>query len=330
MKSGLGLLCALLALASMNAAAAASYRDLIVFGDSLSDNGNHAAQNGKDPGQIVTGNDYYPWQAYANGSFSNGPVWGERLAQQLGLPEFKASALGGGNYSYAFAKVLSSGSAAPYSLPEQVKQYLGRTAGVADADALYVLEGGANDLFFNRNTAWNSSAAGLLSTRYANAIGAMVDKLQAAGARHILVLNVPNLGIAPGVSSEGVQISSNASLLAQTMNAALNQRLSMEGPDVQTFDFYGQWTQWRAAGPGASGFGNVSDACGAPSLSCDPNTALFWDAIHPTAKGHAAMAEALFAQVSQVPEPSTGLLLSAGLLALRRRQATRTATPRSI
>ncbi|WIV97165.1 SGNH/GDSL hydrolase family protein [Kinneretia aquatilis] len=309
--------------APLESAHAASYRGLVVFGDSLSDSGNHAAKNGADPSQVISGNDYYPFQAYASGNFSNGPVWGERLAQQLGLSGFKASALGGDNFSYAFAKVLSNGAVAPNSLPDQVKQYLNRAGGVADSESLYILEGGANDLFFNRSTAWNSSAAALLSTRYATGVGAMVDKLQAAGARHILVLNVPNLGIAPGVGGEGSQISSNASLLAQTMNAALTQRLAAEGPEVRVFDFYGQWTQWHAAGPGASGFSNVSDACGAPSLTCDPNTALFWDAIHPTTAAHSAMAEAIFAQVSQVPEPSSLLLWCAGLLLLCKRQSRR-------
>jgi outer membrane lipase/esterase len=314
--------------APVKAAQAASYSGLVVFGDSLSDSGNHAALNGKDAGQLVTGNDYYPWQAYASGGYSNGPVWSERLALQLGLPELKASALGGSNFSYAFAKVLNSASTPPYSLPVQLNQYLNRAGGSADPNALYILVGGANDLFFNRTTAWNSSAANTLSTRFASGVGAMVDKLQAAGARNIVVWNVPNLGVAPGVSGEGAAVSANASLLAQAMNSALSQRLALEGPEVKTFDVYGQWTQWQLAGPGASGFSNVKDACGAPSQSCDADTALFWDAIHPTAKGHAAMADALFSQVSQVsqvPEPASLLLWCAGLFALGMGQGRRQA-----
>jgi outer membrane lipase/esterase len=140
-----------------------------------------------------------------------------------------------------------------------------------------------------------------------------VDSLQAAGAQHILVWNVPNLGISPGVRSFGGGLDADATALAQGMNEALAQRLAGEGPGVRIFDVYGLWTDWAAGGTTAGGFANTSDACGAPSRHCDPDTALFWDAIHPTTAGHAAMAAVLQAQLAPVPEPAGAALFAVGL-----------------
>ncbi len=79
------------------------------------------------------------------------------------------------------------------------------------------------------------------------------------------------------------------------------------------------------AKPGAYGLSNVVDACGAVINACSSNlsTALFYDGIHPTAAGHAILANAIFATVAAVPEPATWLMLAAGVaeLAVHRRRA---------
>ena len=56
-------------------ASAGSYDTLVVFGDSLSDNGNNAATGLVDPLQVITGNTYIPSKTYAPGTYSNGLVW---------------------------------------------------------------------------------------------------------------------------------------------------------------------------------------------------------------------------------------------------------------
>jgi phospholipase/lecithinase/hemolysin len=88
------------------------------------------------------------------------------------------------------------------------------------------------------------------------------------------------------------------------------------------FDIFGLGTS-ITANPGAFGLSNVTDACGAPSNGCDPATAEFWDAIHPTAFAHSEIAEA-FVGVATVPEASTWAMLifgfaGIGLLAYRRK-----------
>lgn len=320
------LFCAGMSLSAMTCAA--SFSDLLVFGDSISDSGNRAADVGKSPGQLISGNNYYPSKPYGSGTYSNGPVWAQTLATSLGLPPLQHSAVGGGNFSYAFASVLRPGSSIPYSLPTQLNRYFARTGAIADSNALYVLAGGANDVFGKLDTPLDAAATQAFNQQYANAVGSMVDSLQAAGARHILVWNVPNLGLAPGLRSEGAAVSGKASALAQGMNSALLQRLSTEGPEVKVFDIYGLWTQWATAPSGTGPFANVSDACGAPSLSCDPASAIFWDAVHPTTAAHTAMAAAMQAQISAVPEPANAILLGAGLCLLMGRARGKTSVPR--
>ncbi|MEO8312727.1 MAG: hypothetical protein ABI520_16275, partial [Caldimonas sp.] len=57
-------------------ASAGPFDQFVVFGDSLSDNGNNAAAGLFDPFQIITGNTYVPSNTYGPvGTYSNGPVW---------------------------------------------------------------------------------------------------------------------------------------------------------------------------------------------------------------------------------------------------------------
>ena len=66
------------------AASAQSYNRLVVFGDSLSDNGNLlAATQGMAPPLPPSAS---PNRTYDTGRFSNGPVAVEHLAAQLGVP----------------------------------------------------------------------------------------------------------------------------------------------------------------------------------------------------------------------------------------------------
>ena len=89
-RYGLAALCAVsLALvpAPTPAQIPSSFSDIVVFGDSLSDNGNLFRLTGQPP------------PPYFKGRFSNGPVWVERLAAPLGLDGITDFALGGATTS---------------------------------------------------------------------------------------------------------------------------------------------------------------------------------------------------------------------------------------
>jgi len=312
----------LLAAASLVAPTAASaYSELVVFGDSLSDSGNNAIAFGTDPGQVITGNSYIPTLPYASGDYSNAAVWTASFAAGLGLTATPSLA-GGGIYAYGGARTRTSPDGVP-SLRDQVTSYLG-TAGSADPDALYVVEGGGN----NARDALEAIADGapLLPTLVSNAlqyavdVKRMVDELKTAGAQHIVVWNTPDLSIAPAITSEGRQAVALAGIVTGSMNQALTRVLAAES-SVVLFDNVALFDN-VVAHPASYGLLNVTDACGAIA-GCDPSTYLFWDGIHPTSAGHQIIADAML-QIAAVPEAGTASMLAVGvvlLIAWRRRQA---------
>lgn len=293
---------------------AAPFSSVVIFGDSLSDSGNNRIAGLFNPAQVITGNTYIPSFTYASGVYSNGPTWATQFTASLGLSAIPSLA---GGTNYAFGGAVTSGAGFPYSLTTQVGQFLGAHP-AAPSDALYVIEGGGNNL---RAAATALSAPGLSfaqqisiisdnASRFATDIGNMVDSLQAAGAQNIIVWNAPNFSGTPFAGATGTQDLS--ALLGSTMNSALAYRLNSE-VGVKTFDVFGL-IGTIAANPGAYGLSNISDACGAAINNCDPATALFWDGIHPSTKGHQLIAGAMMA--AAVPEPSTYLLFAFGLAGL--------------
>jgi phospholipase/lecithinase/hemolysin len=317
---------AAVALASLPAAAS-PYTSLVVFGDSLSDNGNNASFGLYNPGQVITGNTYVPSSTYASGTYSNGPVWASDVASQIGVT-LQPSHLGGTDFAYGGATTGTPGPGPggfPFSLLTQGNQYLASTSNVASPNALYVIEGGGN----NARAALAAIAGGadpattILSTAlsFAANIGTIVDQLQLAGAQHIVVWNTPNIGLAPAVAAAGAAFLGSS--LAASMNAALAGRLAGE-VDVSTFDIFGLGTS-IAVDPLAFGFTNTTDACGAVvGANCDSYA--YWDGIHPTAAAHMVIADALLSIAAPVPEPSTWAMMilgfaGIGFMAYRRRKS---------
>lgn len=299
--------------------AQAQYSDLVVFGDSLSDSGNNALVLGINAGQTITGNGYVPIQPYGSGTYSNGSVWTQRFASALGLNATPALA-GGHNYAFGGAHTLYENPQTfnfPPSLVTQAGAYLQSTGGVADGNVLYVVAGGANDARDVTQAVHDGVSPGeqILATArsYAIGIGGIVDALEAAGARHIIVWDTPNVGITPAATALGESFLGGAT--ASIMNAVLMSRLAGDA-DVSVFDIYGLFQS-----AAVRSFSNVVDACGAVQ-GCDPSTYLFWDGIHPTTAAHQFIADAMMtlAVAAAVPEPATVWCLVVGLVLLSVRQ----------
>src|ERR1019366_2363840 len=128
-------------------AQAGLFTQFVVFGDSLSDNGN---------AYIGTGGAIPAPPLYTVGRFTDGPdttpagmpggLWHEVLAGLLGEPVATPFFAGGANYAVGGAKVLPGDPIIP-SLAQQVGLNLAASGGLADPNALYVFWGGANDLY---------------------------------------------------------------------------------------------------------------------------------------------------------------------------------------
>ncbi len=264
---------------------------IYVFGDSLSDVGNTYNATLQLTGQG------YPPPPYVNGRFSNGSVWVEYLGQQLGLtptsyttiPPGNASVPDGINYAFGGSGSGLSNVILPQApLPGVLAQVNLFTASVAanpqlvDPEALYIVWGGANDYLFGNVTDPQVPV---------NNLSAAVSNLAAAGAKTIMVANLPDLGKVPGTrgnSELSSQLSNLTSLhnssLAQSLNA-LSQSLGPSANiillDVNTL--FNTVTKY----PGAFGFTNVTNACLTSAGICaNPSQYLFWDDYHPTTAGH--------------------------------------------
>ncbi len=277
---------------------ASAYTQLVVFGDSLSDSGNVFASSG---GLI-------PIAPYFDGRFSNGPVWVETLASQLGLSA-TPSLSGGTNYAYGGARTGPAGDTPP-SLVDQADTYLIDVANVADPGALYVVAGGGND-------ARDADTAATVAN-----ISDIITDLVTAGAASFLVANVPDLGKTPEAINDGNEAA--ASALAASVNLDLQLALADLrvdlGVTVLELDAFALLNDF-VTNPGNYGFTNVDASCLVIVFPCSaPEQYLFWDTLHPTATAHALIGDAAYAAV--VPLPATAWLLGSalGIAAWRRRR----------
>ena len=110
---------------------------LYVFGDSLVDTGNlFRATGGTFPSPLL----------YAQGRFSNGPLWVEDLSLNLGLPPNPVTNFAFGGSSSGLGNAVLPTAPLP-GLLGQVSLFAGLTP-TADPKALYILSAGANDYLF--------------------------------------------------------------------------------------------------------------------------------------------------------------------------------------
>jgi phospholipase/lecithinase/hemolysin len=314
------------------AAAPLGVTNMVVFGDSLSDNGNaYIATGGAQPGAN-----------YATGMFTDGTnttpstttplgLWSDQLAGKLGLADpgpFLSFAPGATNFAVASADTGYNGS---FFVGDQVNGYLALAPNnTASSTSLYTFWAGANDIADSKSakTAADNIALNIL-------------QLAGAGAKTFLWLDLPPLGETPDAFALDTVVPTTTSYLngqSAEFNAEWQTDLyhlqslgiNVVGVDVNSI-FTEVAAQYRAGCTvGASNpycFSNITSPAQGVA-GANPNDYLFWDGHHPTTEADSLIAGLAAADLSAVPEPvSSGQLLAGlallvgGVLRARRRQS---------
>jgi phospholipase/lecithinase/hemolysin len=299
---GVGLL-AWLALA--NSALAGPPHRFVVFGDSLSDPGNAFILTRNL--EIPPFDSIIPSAPYARGAFhfSNGATWVEQLSLiDRALPSAGPALLLPrvlSNYAVGGARARQVGA---FDLPVQVGLFVSDFHGNAPADALYIVFVGGNDLrdalqalAADPTGAGPANAGAILGAALAS-IRSNLLTLQAAGARHFLVANGPDIGLVPAVRLLGPFAQAAGTGLAAQFNAGLEGTLqgleAALGLDIVRLDVFTFMNEVVAA-PASFGLTDVEDACirvntVVHAFCTNPGKFLFWDGIHPTVAGHHLLA----------------------------------------
>jgi outer membrane lipase/esterase len=333
-----------LALTASTAAQAQVFSEVVSFGDSLTDAGNVGTLNGLPPDSSFTTNQDPVYAQILSLMFGLGPqtnysplipgssgsnyAYGGACAIKNGSPI--ALALPG------LPTFTCSNSPGTFSLPAQMI-YAGLLtpagapiAGSADPNALYTYWAGANDilsatsviapggflpngsilyqyLFVNGGNPANATAIAqtVAGQAGATAIGE-IKLLQAAGAKTIVVFNLPDLGLTP--LNIGTSNQTGATALSIVYNSQFNAGLATLNDGIVAINTFAIINEIKA-NPAAYGFTNTTGkACPASSLICGPASAgyptqptsatyLFADDIHPSGRAHAVLANVVYATI---------------------------------
>lgn len=305
------------------AASIGNVNQLVVFGDSLSDDGNALYLENQYKnlfGSYPTGVPVPVPPNYTTGKFTdgldttpatNGPtgLWIDQFSEKMGLGQPQASFLGGTNYATGSAQT-GLNSAFPLGVPyvgNQLALFGTANPGGPPADSLYVFWAGADDIFASGN-----------GTTAANNIAGYISSLSSAGAKYFLWLNLPDLGA--GFADFNTQYAADLT------------QLQASGTDVVGVNVNALFAA-ILADPSRYGFTNTTDPawCGTGALpNCAQNNAnqfLLWDGTHPTTAADALVAQLAYSDLTgpstAVPEPGEAGLMLIGCclmgLATRRR-----------
>lgn len=267
-----------------------TFSRIIVFGDSMSDNGN-LYQRSVELSLIFPISPILPVSPpYYNGRFTNGQVWVELLSKKLNISEGSLI-----NYAYAGARVQQDYMPIP-SLDKQVNKYLNWNRS-GDPYALYVVWIGSNDIL----RGYENGDDELLSS-ISSGIEYNIRRLINHGAKHILSPQLPDLSLVPDSydrdqANGNNEYSQRLKILSEKYNKIhkeLLAKLSSEYPgvNIMTFNVY-QFLNDARDKAKEYGFNFTHERCNPNNYWEDeldtcvlPKEYVFWDGVHPTAKAH--------------------------------------------
>lgn len=263
------------------------FSGIVAFGDSLTDRGRFFAATLEATGIG------FPPPPYDDGRLSNGPLWIEELATQLGLPKPTAYSLTsqeGNDFAFAgaesgFGRRLSPPEVLISDLGEQIVEYLASNALDDDEldDELFVIWIGANDFFGGQTDAMVP----------VQNLSSHISTLSSFGAENFLVLNLPPLGQTPFARKNSPLDPTSLDSLSAEFNKLLNaelddleDNLGIRILRVDVFELFEEVT----GDPPSFGLANVTEPAlldlESQTVVPNPDEYLFWDDLHPTTVAH--------------------------------------------
>ncbi len=255
---------------------------LIVFGDSLSD-----TQNMFNASQWKLPND----SSWHMGRFSDGPVWVEYLAKTLDLPMYNWAIGGAATDQYLVVP----------GLLQQVKswwEYMDRAPDYRPENTLFTVLTGGNDLVNYRRS----------PKQAARAVSDSLNKLAQSGAKHIVLLNLPDVSRAPVFSTrnDAARVAREVRMFNELLIGVVAELRAYYGEtlNVEIFDAYTLFDDLMT-NPERYGFDDATHSCldirnptslsyirsQTPRADCrDPGRFVFWDTLHPSTRTHAWLA----------------------------------------
>ena len=252
---------------------AMQFNAIVSFGDSLSDTGNLYENVLKFA---------VDWELYYQGRLSNGPLWIEYLADVLGL--------GGALHNFAFAGAKTGAQILLPGLLSQVDTYLGQA--VPSPETLFAVWVGAMNFLYGGAQDQIDAVPDILES---------LDLLARAGAVHILVAGLPDLGATPRRigSGEDRRMGRDQAINFNTQLVSGLAIFEKKHPTAKIYyvDVFDLFTRIQAQ-PEDFGFVNAEDANPEIGIDFENNGGyLFWDDIHPSTQAHARVADEAAAMV---------------------------------
>jgi phospholipase/lecithinase/hemolysin len=252
---------------------------IYVLGDSLSDTGRTS--------RVLTAalGTAFPPPPYASGRLSNGPLWIEHFS-----PMVRRTYQPLDNFAWAGANTgsLNIFPGLP-GMAQELNELLGSSTQPLDGNALYVVFGGSND-FLRILSATPEDPLVVIPEGVSNLIR-IVRTLHASGAKHIVVVDLPNIGRTPRALAGGPATAAGATYLSTLFNGLLNGALDGLNFPVVRVSVFNLLNEF-ATHPQRFGFSNVTSP-GILDLA-NSDSYLFWDDIHPTTRGHRFVGEEIF------------------------------------
>lgn len=304
------------------AAQALPFTNLIVFGDSIVDQGNTQAaaisSGFPDPAPASAG--------YFGGRFTNGINPADVLNQEIEGTNSVGSLFGGDNFAFGGARARSDGDFLP-DLEAQTASFLARAGSTPiDPSTLIMINVGGNDVRDILLGGLAGAARQAVIDAAAAAVSSSISVLQAAGAQNFLFVGVGNVGGIPELAPFGPLAAAAGRQASIDINAAIQAVLPSNAYYFDTI----AWSDQLLANPALFGLPaglNTTTAClgsGAPAPggapTCDDYA--FFDTVHPTTQVLQLLGEEL---INVVPEPGTGILMMIGLTLLASRRPARAA-----